>query len=240
VAEPFFCFGSTNSLAAAVLRRRLAMRPDAPSSATALGAAAALLAALIVAVGASADPIVYAVNRTWAMHLARANPSFATCVDDAGTLRQVPVGSACPMLTLQGTITTDGTLGAWEISEHLVALDLTLSVGTSSVGLDAFAGWPFAEDGMLLGIAAAGPANTQLYRADSGAGWIALGLESASRYDLASGFGLDIYTLLSDWTAERPYAPLGAAVPEASTAVLLGLGLLMLGKAPRAPSALIA
>jgi len=123
------------------------MRPDAPGRPTAIRAGAALL----VAGGASADPIVYAVDQTLAMHESGANGEFVTCVDDAGTLLQLPAGSACPALTLRGTITTDGTLGAWEIAEHLVAVALTLSDGTVSVHLDAYEGWLFAEEGLLPG-----------------------------------------------------------------------------------------
>jgi hypothetical protein len=48
--------------------------------------------------------------------------------------------------------------------------------------------------------------------------------------------GVGCHGLLPDWTPERPYAPLGVAVPEPSTALLLGLGLSMLRKVRRSPA----
>ena len=216
--------------------RRAARTTDSPSAAASIRAVA-VLATLLVSAGSSADPIVYQVDKTLAMHAFNTDNHFVYCNDDAGGLAQVPLGSECPVLTLTGTITTDGTLGGWEITEHLVALDLNLSNGTNSAQLDTFEGWLFAEDGTLFGIAAEGPGNTRFSDPISGAGWIGSAFQRGGPpYEQAYAFGGAISGLLRDWTSQRPYAPLGVAVPEPTPGLLIGLGLLMLGLAPRTPS----
>ena len=92
----------------------------------ALAGMAAILASL-GSVEALADPITYQVHRTLSMILVEPSGFEPFCADEGTPGLMVP--PPCPSYTLSGTITTDGTLGAWGFDDHIIAQALTLSDG---------------------------------------------------------------------------------------------------------------
>lgn len=177
-----------------------------------------VILALSWPLAAVADPITYEVHRTLSMIFVEPG---GFCADQGTPGLMVP--PPCPSYTLSGTITTDGTLGPWGFEDHIIGLALTLSDGGSrSVALTEhqFFGAVATETELTR---APGPPGAIL--SGIGAGWNSCGRNVGSTCYEAMVFSdaPGIFMFNQNSTI--------GVVPEPGTALLVALGLILLGGA---------
>ena len=170
---------------------------------------------------ALADPITYEVHRTLSMILVEPSGFEPFCVDQGTPGLMVP--PPCPSYTLSGTITTDGTLGAWGFEDHIIALAITLSDGADrlvALTEHEFFGAVATETELTR---APGPPGAIL--SGIGAGWNSCGRNVGSTCYESMGFSdaPGIFMFNENSTI--------GVVPEPGTALLVALGLILLGGA---------
>lgn len=168
---------------------------------------------------AQAEAILYTVSHTLAMRPVMGSLGEPACADFNGQR----VAPPCPGYSIMGTIQTDGTLGAWD-SDHVVELALVITSRVSglerSLSQHALSSVMATQEALVL----------------TGYGWLGDGAGSSwmpcADLGVVSGC-FDVVTLAGEPMIVSFVGPTnvllaGTHAPEPSTALLLGVGLVVL------------
>lgn len=186
--------------------------------------AIALVATLLAAVVSSASPIQYEIHRSLGANVLPTGCGIPGSID-------------CFTYTLDGTVTTDGTVGFWT-ENHFLNISLVLSDGTNSVALTKstfdFSSTIVGASDQYLGTGF--PYNIQFRDALGTSSWSFCSIFRTTCWEggVLASKGVTLTFVMPEQNVAGVGIPFATAVaPEPGTSLLLGLGLASLSAGAR-------